>query len=385
MRYFLFRMKRFFGFITGFVFFISGILKVMDPVGAGLVMKEYFKFLHLGFLNGTAQAFGFTFALAEMILGAGLITGVWKRSMAQLAIVLQTLFTLLTLTLVIFQPEMDCGCFGEAVHLTHSETFVKNIILLTLLLIYYIPRNKLGETKKKKYVSFGLVSLSSVAFAIYSLLYIPMVDFTDFRPGALVNSETSAGSNGYEAVFVYEKDGKEDTFTLETLPDSTWTFVRTETQSPAEGEKKPATISIYDRSGVYADHLLTDGKSFIVSVYKDNITQKEQEQIVKLLDNAAAAGFRPFLLSASADIDSRYLYFCDYKTLITLNRSNCGATYMEDGYIIRKWAKKALPDAEDLTMLSKEDSTETFIGRDTRSNLAFQGFLLYVFAVMLLL
>ena len=212
-----------------------------------------------------------------------------------------------------------------------------------------------------------------------------MVDFTDFRPGALVNSETSAGSNGYEAVFVYEKDGKEDTFTLDTLPDSTWTFVRTETQSPAEGEKKPATISIYDRSGAYADHLLTDGKSFIVSVYKDNITQKEQEQIIKLLDNAAAAGFRPFLLSASADIDSRYLYFCDYKTLITLNRSNCGATYMEDGYIIRKWAKKALPDAEDLTMLSKEDSTETFIGRDTRSNLAFQGFLLYVFAVMLLL
>ena len=145
MRYFLFRMKRFFGFITGFVFFISGILKVMDPVGAGLVMKEYFRFLHLGFLNGTAQAFGFTFALAEMILGAGLITGVWKRAMAQLAIVLQTLFTLLTLTLVIFQPEMDCGCFGEAVHLTHGETFVKNIILLTLLLIYYIPGSKIGR------------------------------------------------------------------------------------------------------------------------------------------------------------------------------------------------------------------------------------------------
>ena len=211
-----------------------------------------------------------------------------------------------------------------------------------------------------------------------------MVDFTAFRPGTLVNSETSTG-NDYEAVFVYEKDGKEDTFTLETLPDSTWTFVRAETQAPSEDEKQPATISIYDRNGAYADHLLTDGKSFVVSVYKDNIPQKEQEQIIKLLDNAAAVGFRPLLLSASADIDCKYLYFCDYKTLITLNRSNGGATYMEDGYIIRKWAKKALPDAEGLTMLSKEDSTETFIGRDTRSNLAFQGFLLYVFAVMLLL
>jgi hypothetical protein len=280
---------------------------------------------------------------------------------------------------------MDCGCFGEAIHLTHGETFIKNIILLTLLLIYYIPRQKLGGTRKKKYISFSLVSLSTVAFAIYSLLYIPMVDFTDFRPGTLVNSDKTSGSGVYQAVFIYEKDGKEDTFTLETLPDSTWTFVRTETQSPAETEKQPATISIYDRNGNYADHLLTEGKSIIISIYKDKVTQKEQEQIIRTLDKAAAAGFRPFLLSASADIDCDYIYFCDYKTLITLNRSNGGATYMEDGYIIRKWAKKALPDAEELTMLSKEDSTETFIGRDTRSNLAFQGFLLYVFAVMLLL
>ena len=385
MKYLLFKMKRFCGFITGFVFFISGILKLMDPVGAGLVMKEYFKFLHLGFLNPTATAAGFVFAIAESIVGAGLITGVWRKIMAQVAIVLQGLFTLLTLLLVIFQPEMDCGCFGEAIHLTHGETFVKNIILLALLLIYYIPRQKLGGTKKKKYVSFGLVSLSTVAFAIYSLLYIPMVDFTDFRPGTLVNSDKTSGSGVYQAVFIYEKDGKEDTFTLETLPDSTWTFVRTETQSPVETEKQPATISIYDRNGNYADHLLTEGKSIIISIYKDKVTQKEQEQIIRTLDNAAAAGFRPFLLSASADIECDCLYFCDYKTLITLNRSNGGATYMEDGYIIRKWAKKALPDAEELTMLSKEDSTETFIGRDTRSNLAFQGFLLYVFAVMLLL
>ena len=385
MKYFLFRMKRFCGFFTGFVFFISGILKLMDPTGAGLVMKEYFKFLHLGFLDNTSTASGLIFALAETLIGAGLITGVWKKITAQVAIAIQILFTLLTLLLVIFQPEMDCGCFGEAIHLSHRETFIKNIILLTLLLIYYIPKEKLGETKKKKYVSFALVSISVVAFTIYSTMYIPMVDFTDFRPGTLVNSDKSSGSNAYQAVFIYEKDGKEDTFTLENLPDSTWTFIRTETLSQTEEEKQPATISIYDRNGNYADHMLTEGKSIIVTVYKENITKKEQDQILRTLDNAAAAGFRPLLLSASADIGCDYLYFCDYKTLITLNRSNCGATYMEDGYIIRKWAKKALPDAEELTMLSKEDSTETFIGRDTRSNLAFQGFLLYVFAVMLLL
>ena len=378
-------MKRFCGFITGFVFFISGILKLMDPVGAGLVMKEYFKFLHLGFLEFAAPATGVAFALAETVIGAGLITGVWRKITAPVAIALQGMFTILTLLLVIFKPEMDCGCFGEAIHLTHGETFIKNIILLTLLLIYYIPARYLGLTRKKKYVSFGLVSASSLAFAIYSLMYLPMVDFTDFKPGTVVNKATAENDNSYQAVFVYEKDGKEDTFTLETLPDSTWTFVRTETESDSQATEKPATISIYDRNGNYADSLLTEGRCLIVSVYKDKVSQKEQEQIISTLNDAAALGFRPLLLSASADFDSEYLYFCDYKTLITLNRSNGGATYTDDGYIIRKWAKKALPTHEELAMLSEEDSTDTFIGRDTRSSLAFQGFLLYVFAVMLLL
>ena len=348
-------------------------------------MKEYFRFLHIGFLGFAAPAAGVAFALAETVIGAGLITGVWRKMIARIAIVLQGAFTLLTLALVIFKPEMDCGCFGEAIHLTHVETFVKNTIFLTLLLIYYIPARYLGSTRKKKYVSFGLVTASSLAFALYSLLYIPMVDFTDFRPGTSVNKETTVSGDAYQAVFVYEKEGKEENFTLETLPDSTWSFVRTETEVSVDKASTTETISIYDRNGNYADSLLAEGKSFIVSIYKDNVSAKEQEQIVRLLDNAAAVGFRPFLLSASADINCDYLYFCDYKTLITLNRSNGGATYMDDGYIIRKWAKKALPDHEELAMLSNEDSTDTFIGRDTRSSLAFQGFLLYVFAVMLLL
>ena len=48
-------MKRFCGYVAGFVFFISGILKLMDPVGASLVMKEYFHFLHIGFMDFSAM------------------------------------------------------------------------------------------------------------------------------------------------------------------------------------------------------------------------------------------------------------------------------------------------------------------------------------------
>lgn len=385
MRYILFRMKRFCGFAVGFVFFISGLLKLVDPVGAGLVMKEYFKFLHLGFLEGLSLPSGVAFALAETIVGAGLITGVWRKIIAAAAVGLQSMFTILTLLLVIFKPEMDCGCFGEAIHLTHGETFIKNIILLSLLLIYFIPIKYLGQTRKKKYVSFVLVSLSSIAFAIYSLMYIPMADFTDFRPGAVVNNESNMDEAAFEATFVYSKDGKEERFSIENLPDSTWTFVRADTSPVTEDGQGSARISIYDNAGNYADSLITKGKVMIVSLYKGNLSEKDIRTIREFLDNAKTAGFSPILLTSGVETHGLESYNCDYKTLITLNRSNGGATYLEDGYIIRKWAERTLPAPEELATISDEDPTDTFIGRDTRTSLAFQGFLLYVFAVMLLL
>ena len=385
MKQLLLRLKRFCGYIAGFVFFISGILKLMDPVGASLVMKEYFQFLHVGFMSFAAIPAGVTFALAEAIVGAALITGVWRKIIAQIAIILQGLFTLLTIALVIFKPEMDCGCFGEAIHLSHSETFLKNIILLALLLIYYIPRKHLGETKKKKYVSFGLVSVSIVAFCLYSLLYIPMADFTALKPGTRINDQNLNAENSYEASFVYEKEGVQQEFSLEDLPDSTWTFINTITKEQATAESHYANISIYNKEGEYADSLLTNGRILIVSIYKENVSEQRLQEIEELLNEAKNLGFQPLLLTASLELDSPYHYFCDYKTLITLNRSSGGATYIDNGQIIRKWSKRTLPTPEELATISNEDSTDTFIGRDTRTNLAFQGFLLYVFAVMLLL
>ena len=325
------------------------------------------------------------FALAETIVGAGLITGVWRKIIAAAAVGLQSMFTILTLLLVIFKPEMDCGCFGEAIHLTHGETFIKNLILLSLLLIYFIPIKYLGQTRKKKYVSFALVCLSSIAFTIYSLMYIPMADFTDFRPGAVVNNESNMDEAAFEATFVYSKDGKEERFSLENLPDSTWTFVRADTSPITEDGQGSARISIYDNAGNYADSLITKGKVMIVSLYKGSLSEKDIRTIREFLDNAKTAGFSPILLTSGVETHGLESYNCDYKTLITLNRSNGGATYLEDGYIIRKWAERTLPAPEELAMISDEDPTDTFIGRDTRTSLAFQGFLLYVFAVMLLL
>ena len=403
MAYIFQRLKRFCCFIAGFVFFISGILKLLDPVGAGLVMDEYFSFLHIGFLGFASKVAGTAFALAEAILGAVMVTGVWRRSTAIAAFIFQGFFTVLTLILVIFNPEMDCGCFGEAIHLTHWQTFLKNIALIVLLLIAYIPMSSLGEPKKRKYVSFSLVALSVAAFTLYSLMYIPMVDFTEYKPGAVLRSAKASVPDGdmYEAVFIYEKDGRQEAFTLQHLPDSTWSFVSTETVLKKEFEDKGVNLSFYDSDDEYRDELAAEGKVMVISVYDTDMKKGRWTRIARHIEASEKAGFRALLLTASSpdlvtefmeevgeesrSIIERHLYFSDYKTLITLNRSNGGATYFSDGELICKWAFRSFPDQKKLEEVSRDNDTEASMGRSTGKDLAFEGFLLYVTAVMLLL
>ena len=393
MKYLLLRIKRFCGFITGFVFFIGGLLKLMDPVGAGLVMGEYLDFMHMKFLGFAAKPLGLAFALAEAVIGTALVTGVWRKVMGIAALAFQAFFTLLTLALVIFNPEMDCGCFGEAIHLTHTETFHKNIVLCILLCAYFFPVEHLGTPQKKKYVSFSIVTASVLAFTVYSWMYIPIVDFTAYKPAAALKAGhafSESDDDIYEAVFIYEKDGQEEVFDLGHLPDSTWNFVRTETRTKVGyDEDSRIDLSFYDSNGEYHDELASEGKVMVISVYDPDIKDRKWENINRFALDAEEAGFTTLILIAG-NIPAQMqvqdnVYSADYKTLLSLNRSNGGATYFSRGYLVRKWAERALPDFEQLVKIENDDETETIIYHDAKGSLGFQGFLLYVFAVMLLL
>ena len=393
------KARRFCGYIVGFVFYISGVLKLLDPVGAGLVMDEYFSFLHLGFLSFSSKTAGTLLALAESLIGAALITGVWRRITSRAAIIFQGFFTFITLLLVIFNPEMDCGCFGEAIHLTHWQTFLKNIILLGLLAIYTASPRLPSIRRPRKYVSFTIVAASTTAFMIYSLVYIPLVDFTDFKPTArIADAYQSDEEDMYEAIFTYEKDGKQEQFTLDNLPDSTWTFVSTETVAKNGKEENTVNISVSDTEGAYQDHLLSTGKVMAVSVYRPQMNQDRWRRIADFIGNASNEGFNVLILTPELPSDvltyvpedivnvlKPHLYHSDYKTLVSMNRSNGGITFFSDGYLIRKWSAVNTPDKEELHEAAAISETEMLIGRSSQGSLIMQSFLLYVFAVMLLL
>lgn len=390
MKYLLLRLKRFCGFIAGFVFFIAGIFKLLDPVGSGLVVKEYMDFLHLAFMDSLAKPLAFILAFAETVIGTALITGIWRRITAIAAMVFQVFFTIITLILVIYNPQMDCGCFGEVVHLTHLETFLKNIVLLLLLLAFTFPLRYLGGPKKHKYVSFAVVMASVIVFSAYTWMNIPFVDYTAYKPAAALQAGSAFGSaeeDMYEAVFEYERDGQVKEFTLENLPDSTWNFVQAKTIQ--KQDDKTISLSFYDEEGVYMDTLAVSGRVMVVSLYDMDIKPAAWEKVSQFVRDASQIGFKTLVLVSSlpegAQCDQLPLYCSDYKTLVSMNRSNGGVTYFSNGYIVRKWSARSAPDMDELEEIFEGDETEYIIGSSAVGSLAFQGFLLYVFAVMLLL
>ena len=337
-------VKRISAVVIGFVFFFAGLFKLMDPVGAELVVEEYFKFLHLGFLRPLSGFVGSVGAIFETILGAALITGVWRQIVGVVTLAVLGFFTVLTAVTLIFNPSMDCGCFGEAIHLTHLQSFIKNLVLLVLWAVAFVPLKLQEPTRKVKYVSFAIAGISVCLFFLYSSLSIPLIDFTDYKPGA---------------------------------------------------ELDQLELSFSDVSGEYADSLALGERVLVASVYEPGkLSEHKWQKISALMEQASAAGFTPLVLTASypEEISElagpellQYTYFADRKALLTLNRSNGGATFIADGQIVAKWSINRPPTAEKLASLAGTNPTESLIAENNGPKLKLQAFLLYVFAVMLLL
>jgi len=344
--------RRFCALLIGLVFFVSGMLKLMDPVGTGLKMAEYFKFLHLDFLLPAGKGFGVAFALLEALVGAALVSGIARKLAAIVVLALITFFTGLTLVLYLVNPEMDCGCFGEAIHLTHLQSLMKNVVLLVLALIAFIPLSDGYEARKPKKWGFAVVSLLTLVFTVYSLRSLPLEDFTAFSYG----SQILSGATG------------DDDLQEENL----------------------AVLSFSDVFGEYCDDLAGVGEVLAVSVYEpERLDSLQWARIATVVNDALVCGVRPLVLTPSADgvpmTLGECLYFADYKTLLTMNRSNGGATFLSDGLIVDKWTLKDLPTGEDLSALLSSEPVEAAASSSTHGRLAFQGMLLLCVALLILL
>lgn len=339
MRY----LRAFCRVVFALTFILSGILKLMDPIGTGLIVKEYFDFLHLGFLEPLAVAAGIGLSTLEFTVGVSVLLGLQMNFFAWVGLVMTSVFTLLTLYLAIFNPISDCGCFGEAIHLTNTQTFLKNLVLLALILVIFFGRKKATKIAPGflQWIFVGLFALLGASISLHTVTHIPLIDFTAYRVGTNL-ADTGAGQARYETVFVYEKDGVEKTFALEDIPDESWTFVDSETKL-IEGSTKMAQVDFeLDR---------TEGPLFAVTVYDpDRISEKRAQQIRAFCSRVALAGGEARVYGPSYD----YEYVSDRKSLMTLNRSNGGVVFFYDGVIVRKWCARHIDRIDAARMLGSD-------------------------------
>lgn len=361
-------MRRFCAILIGLVFFTSGLFKLIDPVGTSLIVKSYLEFFHFGFLSGLSTVLGFALSLVESINGLALLAGAYRRLSALVTIGLTAFFTLVTLILMIAQPEMDCGCFGEAFHLTHTQTFIKNLILCGLVAGAFIPVPK-TSARRNIFLILGAVTL---LVGVYSQFFLPLWDFTDFSAGDRLYDTTHPfpPQKTAEPGFIYEKDGLQKEFTLDELPDSTWIFVAAAEMPKADTPSNLIPITAPD--GAVCDSVLLHGKVVAISVYEPGkMSSGDWQDAAGLLKSSASCGMRPVLLAASASEELEKMlenlrtedkiqllmvtYFSDHKVLMTFNRSNGGVTVLDEGLIVEKWSANNYPSDKKLQKTASEN------------------------------
>jgi uncharacterized membrane protein YphA (DoxX/SURF4 family) len=359
--------------LLGLTFIFSGFTKIIDPVGVGLIFAEYFKIIGLAAAPVICQVMGIVLSSVELLLGISLLLGIRMKVITSVTLILVSFFTIITFFLAIFNPIHDCGCFGEAVKLTNWQSFYKNIILFICALIIYRQRDTFVPIAPNhwEWILVSLYALAVVTVSVRCYRHLPLIDFTDYKAGKDLRENFILQKNEnqpvFETVLIYKKGNTIKEFSIENLPDSSWTFVDSRSKQVNNTvEPKSGTFAISDRNGEYiTDSILSyKGALFITSIpYLERLDQKTIKKIVERDTHFKSMGIKHIILTGSSfesvdeifgNIDNLVVYYSDYKTLITLNRSNGGLVYLYDGQISAKWS---MIDADRLNIESiiKED------------------------------
>jgi uncharacterized membrane protein YphA (DoxX/SURF4 family) len=362
-------------FAFGLLFIFAGFIKGIDPIGTALKIKEYIGAFHLDSLDFLSIPLSLILTWAEFLIGVAILKGLKMRLFSKIALAFIITFTLLTLWIAIANPVSDCGCFGEAIHLSNKATFIKNLILLGAALVIFFQRDKYHTIARPKveWGYLGIYSILIIGLQIYSLMKIPQIDFGIYKPGTdLIARQQQYQEREYETTFIYSKDGEEKTFTINDLPDSTWTFVDAKSVL-VSGAAEDASVdfSFIDSHGnpVGNEIVQQKGPVFFISIYNAKaLGPRAVKKIMNLADTLYRHNLQLYIISANSVETTQALFepyeqedgrtysilYSDYKAVISLNRSSGGLTYVNSGIIIKKWARENYP-IDNITDILEED------------------------------
>ena len=359
-----------FRIVLGLTFILSGFVKAIDPLGTQYKIEDYLGVLSLGGMLPDFVTLGTSVAISaiEFTLGVLLLFAISRRVISKVTLVFMTIMTLITAWLYIANPISDCGCFGDAIHLTNGETLLKNVIMLAMTaVVVYKPRDMIRTLSNgNSTIVINYSVLFILLYAAYSLYMLPQFDFRPYHIGANIEERMKipegAPQPEFETTFMMKKDGQTKEFTLENYPDSTWEFVDSKTIMVKEGFVPPIhDFSILSLNGddLTEDILQQKGYTFLlIAPYLEKADDSNFGPIDQIYEYAEEYGYKFYCLTASGKqaiarwqdmTGAEYpFYNTDAVTLKTIIRSNPGMLLLKDGTVIQKWSHNELPNDSEL-------------------------------------
>ena len=357
--------------VVGGVFIFSGFTKAADPWGTCYKITDYLNAMGLESWTSTALIIAVALAALEFVLGMCLALGTYRRSSPIIALLLLLVMTPLTLWLAVTNAVPDCGCFGDALHLSNWATFGKNLLLLMgsiyLLLFNTSLRGVYGPAVHWVVSAFSFALVMGVAY--YGYFYQPLIDYRPYPVGTQLLSTTIEESDEEsedDFIFIYSKDGVEHEFTIDSLPDEEdgWEYVTRYHANRPHGKvilqngNAQNAIAIMDEGGndVTAD-VLGSNRRMVLLLFPDleqvgvvNSFALNELTDAALVADAEVVGLTP---ATSEQIEqwqdvsmaSYPIYNMDDSELKMVARGNPAVVYLEDGTI--KW-KRTLSSLENV-------------------------------------
>lgn len=349
--------------LLAITFLFSGFVKAIDPLGTTYKIEDYLKAFG-GFFNSLlplAPTAAWILIAAEFLIGFCLLLNIKTNITAYLALLFMIIMTPITLYLAITNPISDCGCFGDAVKLTNWQTFYKNIILLLLVIILLLTK-KYSYPFLKPTTQLILLAAATTFIFIWMIITITNLPLIDFRPYKIGNNipqlmqyPDDAEPDQYQTLLIYEKNGQQQTFTLQDYPrgDSTWHFIDQQTKLIKKGYEPPIhDFEIINLDGDdLTDDILQMPSVNLIIMYDLNKTSQTKKTIKNLQNiiSAAQQDSQPLFILTGSNEDDIYNFcnqhtflttelFClsDPVTLKTIVRANPGLVTLTNGTITNK-------------------------------------------------
>ena len=359
--------------LLAITFIFSGFVKAIDPLGSQYKIGDYLTALGMaGKIPEWVQLIlSISLSGAEFTLGILLLLAIRRRLVSKLAFVLMLGMTLITLWLTISNPIQDCGCFGDAIHLTNSQTFIKNLVLLVAsIVVMRLPLYQVRFiSKTNQWIATYFTMIFIVIVSLLSLYHLPLFDFRPYYIGQNIlkgmQIPKGAKQTKYKTTFICTKNGVQKEFNENNYPynDSTWIFVDTKQEVIEKGYEPPIhDFSITDEKtgeDLTEQILNKDGYTFLlVSPMLEVAQDRNFGDIEGIYEYAKENGYAFYGLTASTDKGIKHwrditgaeypFYVTDGTTLKTMIRSNPGLLLLYKGTIINKWNHNDIPKVAEL-------------------------------------